>query len=134
MLEGLMQNDFPLTLQHVLRPHARYARRQRGRHADGEASAPRDATPRSADRVDRLAAAPARARRRPGDRVGTFAWNTQEHLELYLAVPCMGAVLHTLNIRLFDEQLEYIVNHAEDRVVIVDDVARRRCSSSSPPS
>ena len=62
-----------------------------------------------------------------GDRVGTFMWNTQEHLEAYFAVPCMGAVLHTLNIRLFPEQLAYIVNHAEDRVVIVDDVAGRRC-------
>ena len=48
-------------------------------------------------------------------------WNNQEHLEAYLAVPSMGAVLHTLNIRLFPEQLVYIANHAEDRVVIVDD-------------
>ena len=56
----------------------------------------------------------------PGDRVATFAWNTQEHLELYLAVPCIGAVLHTVNIRLFEEDLEYIFNHAEDRVVFVD--------------
>src|SRR5579864_9225181 len=54
------------------------------------------------------------------DRVGTFAWNDQEHLEAYLAVPSMGSVLHTLNIRLFPEQLAYVVNHAEDRVVIVD--------------
>src|ERR1700688_47474 len=54
------------------------------------------------------------------DRVGTFAWNDQEHLEAYLAVPSMGAVLHTLNIRLFPEQLAYVVNHAEDKVVIVD--------------
>ena len=55
-----------------------------------------------------------------GDRVATFAWNTQRHLEAYLAVPCMGAVLHTLNIRLFAEQLAYIVNHAEDSVILVD--------------
>ena len=58
---------------------------------------------------------------RPGDRVGTFAWNNQEHMEAYLAIPCMGAVLHTLNIRLFPEQLSYVVNHAADKVVIVDD-------------
>ena len=57
----------------------------------------------------------------PGERVGTFAWNNQEHLEAYLAVPCMGAVLHTLNIRLFPEQLAYVVNHAEDRIILVDD-------------
>jgi len=54
-------------------------------------------------------------------RVATFMWNNGEHLEAYLAVPSMGAVLHTLNIRLFPEQLVYIANHAEDRVVIVDD-------------
>ena len=54
-------------------------------------------------------------------RVGTFQWNNVEHLEAYLAIPAMGAVLHTLNIRLFPEQLVYIANHAEDQVVIVDD-------------
>ena len=54
-------------------------------------------------------------------RVATFQWNNTEHLEAYLAVPSMGAVLHTLNIRLFPEQLIYIANHAEDQVVIVDD-------------
>jgi fatty-acyl-CoA synthase len=56
----------------------------------------------------------------PGDRVGTFLWNTQEHLEAYLAVPSMGAVLHTLNLRLFPEQLAYVVNHGSDRVVVAD--------------
>jgi fatty-acyl-CoA synthase len=55
-----------------------------------------------------------------GDRVATFAWNDQEHMEAYLAVPSMGAVLHTLNIRLFPNQLAFVVNHAEDKVVIVD--------------
>jgi fatty-acyl-CoA synthase len=54
-------------------------------------------------------------------RVGTFQWNNAEHLEGYLAIPAMGAVLHTLNIRLFPEQLVYIANHAEDKVVVVDD-------------
>ncbi len=53
-------------------------------------------------------------------RVATFMFNNQEHLEAYLAVPSMGAVLHTLNIRLFPEQLVYIANHAQDHVVIVD--------------
>ncbi len=53
-------------------------------------------------------------------RVGTFAWNTARHLELYFAPPCTGRVLHTLNIRLFPEQLTYIVNHAEDEVIFVD--------------
>jgi fatty-acyl-CoA synthase len=54
------------------------------------------------------------------ERVGTLMWNNAEHLVTYLAVPSMGAVLHTLNIRLFPEQLIYIANHAEDRVIIVD--------------
>ncbi len=53
-------------------------------------------------------------------RVATFMWNNAEHLTAYLAVPAMGAVLHTLNVRLFPEQLTYIANHAEDHVVIVD--------------
>jgi fatty-acyl-CoA synthase len=53
-------------------------------------------------------------------RVATFMWNSNEHLEAYLAIPSMGAVLHTLNIRLFPEQLLYIAEHAEDQIVIVD--------------
>jgi fatty-acyl-CoA synthase len=53
-------------------------------------------------------------------RVGTFAWNSARHLELYFAAPCANRVLHTLNIRLFPEQLTYIVNHAEDEVIFVD--------------
>ncbi len=72
-------------------------------------------------RAARLAAALRRLGVHAGHRVATFCWNSQEHLEAYFAVPCMGAVLHTLNIRLFPEQLVYVANHAEDRVVLVDD-------------
>jgi fatty-acyl-CoA synthase len=71
-------------------------------------------------RARRLASALAKAGIRPGDRVATFAFNTQRHLECYFAVPCMGAVLHTLNVRLFDDQLEYIINHAEDQIIFCD--------------
>ena len=75
--------------------------------------------------VGRRAAQLAHALRHLGidgdQRVATFMWNNAEHLEAYLAVPSMGAVLHTLNIRLFPDQLVYIANHAEDRIVIVDD-------------
>ncbi|BCB81117.1 hypothetical protein Pflav_075270 [Phytohabitans flavus] len=53
-------------------------------------------------------------------RVATFMWNNAEHLVAYLAVPSMGAVLHTLNLRLFPDQITYIANHAEDHVVLVD--------------
>ncbi len=75
-----------------------------------------------AERAGRLANALARLGVNPGDRVGTFQWNNQAHMEAYLGIPSMGAVLHTLNIRLFPEQLSYVINHAEDKVIIVDDV------------
>ncbi|MCH9045681.1 MAG: long-chain fatty acid--CoA ligase [SAR324 cluster bacterium] len=55
-----------------------------------------------------------------GHRVATFMWNDYRHLELYFAIPSLGAVTHTLNIRLFSEQLSYIVNHAEDMVIFAD--------------
>jgi fatty-acyl-CoA synthase len=71
-------------------------------------------------RAEQLAAALLKLGVRAGDRVATFMWNNQAHLEAYLAVPSMGAVLHTLNIRLFPEQLAYIINHAQDQVIIVD--------------
>ena len=56
----------------------------------------------------------------PGDRVGTLAWNTYRHFELYYAISGIGAVCHTINPRLFDEQIVYIVNHAQDRLLFVD--------------
>jgi fatty-acyl-CoA synthase len=74
--------------------------------------------------VGQQAAQLANALRRLGitgdQRVATFMWNNAEHLAAYLAVPAMGAVLHTLNIRLFPEQIAYVANEAEDRVVLVD--------------
>src|ERR1039458_1560234 len=72
------------------------------------------------ERVTRLAAGLRYLGIKPGDRVGTFCWNHQEHLEAYLAVPCLGAVLHTLNVRLSPAQLTYVINSGGDRVVIVD--------------
>src|ERR1700683_4272794 len=73
-----------------------------------------------AERSERLAKALGRIGVGDSDRVGTFLWNNQTHLEAYLAIPGMGAVLHTLNIRLFPEQLAYVINHGEDKVIIVD--------------
>lgn len=58
---------------------------------------------------------------KPGDRVGSFAWNNHRHLELYFAVPCSGAVLHTINLRLFPDQLVHVINHAEDKVIFIDE-------------
>jgi fatty-acyl-CoA synthase len=73
-----------------------------------------------ADRTERLAAALAGLGVRKGDRVATLAWNSHRHLEVYFAAPLMGAVLHTVNLRLSAQDITYIVNHAEDRVLIVD--------------
>jgi fatty-acyl-CoA synthase len=111
--------DFPLTMTSILRYGASI-------HAD------RTVTTATADgfrgitfgELGARAARLANGLRRVGvtgdERVATFLWNTQEHLEAYFAVPCMGAVLHTLNIRLSDDQLAFIANDAEDSVVIVD--------------
>ena len=71
-------------------------------------------------RARKLANALTAAGVRSGDRVATVAWNDYRHLEIYYAVSCVGAVLHTINPRLFPEQLEYIVNHAEDRLIFID--------------
>jgi fatty-acyl-CoA synthase len=117
-MQSTMQ-DFPLTVTHLLR-HGRQV------HGDGEVLTDegdhvrRASFPEVAVRAERLAAALARLGIGDGDRVSTFCWNHQEHLEAYLAVPCMGAVLLPLNIRLFQDQLAHVVNHAEVRAIIVD--------------
>jgi fatty-acyl-CoA synthase len=111
--------DAPLLISDILR-HGQQV------HGDStvitvEAGGHRSATFNEvAIRAEKLAKALQRLGVREGDRVGTFCWNNQGHLEAYLAIPCMGAVLHTLNIRLPAEQLAYVINHAEDRVIIVD--------------
>lgn len=111
--------EFPLTIGGILR-HGTDV------HGDAEvvtATADGSRTESYAE-VGRRAARLANALRSLGvsgdQRVATFQWNNAEHLEAYLAVPAMGAVLHTLNIRLFPDQLTYIANHAEDSVVVVD--------------
>jgi fatty-acyl-CoA synthase len=121
MLEGLMQNDFPLTLNHIRRRMATCNLGAEVVSVTADGSTRRIAHAALSDRIDRLARALAGLGVRQGDRVGTFAWNNQRHLELYFALPCTGAVLHTLNIRLFEEQLTYIVNHAEDKAIFVDE-------------
>jgi len=120
-LQSMMQDDFQLTVNHI-------RRRMRSCNLGAEVvtlteggSVTRALHSEVSDRVDRLGRVLEKLGIEQGDRVGTFAWNNQRHLELYLAVPCSGAVLHTLNIRLFEEQLVYIVNHAKDRIIFVDD-------------
>ena len=71
-------------------------------------------------RTRQLANALTAAGVKPGDRVASLAWNDYRHLELYYAVSCIGAVMHTINPRLFPEQLEYIINHAADRLLFID--------------
>jgi fatty-acyl-CoA synthase len=111
--------DFPLTVQHIFAFGRRvHAGSKVITYNDGDLV---EATfTEVAERADRLAAALARLGVEPGDRVGTFAWNNQRHLEAYFAIPCMGAVLHTLNIRLFPEHLEFVINHGGDKVIIID--------------
>jgi fatty-acyl-CoA synthase len=119
MLTSTMQDNYQLTLLPIFR-HGRQV------HANSKISTftgdgyVESTFTQVADRADQLAAGLARLKVRPGDRVGTFMWNNQTHMEAYLAVPCMGAVLHTLNIRLFPEQIAYVINHAQDKVIIVD--------------
>jgi acyl-CoA synthetase (AMP-forming)/AMP-acid ligase II len=119
MLEGLMQDDFQLTVSAMRRRLRTCYPRQEV--VTLEADGPVRATyAEVADRVDRLGRVLERLGVHEGDRVGTFAWNSQRHFELYMAAPSYGAVLHTINIRLFPEQVQYIVNHAQDGVIFVD--------------
>jgi fatty-acyl-CoA synthase len=120
VLTGLMQDDYQLTLQHVLQRARSVYRDSEVRTLTGTGVV-RARFGELAQRVDRLSAALSALGVRQGDRVGTLAWNTQQHLELYLSVPCTGAVLHTLNLRLSPQQLAYIIGHAADRVVFVED-------------
>ena len=117
-MHSLMQ-DTPLTLQMVLRRVEQlYGSKMVSTRREHDTLTTSYAD--MVERINRLAGALAELGVRPGDRVATFGWNSQRHLELYMAVPCMGAVLHTLNIRLHHEQVTYIANHAEDQVVFVD--------------
>jgi fatty-acyl-CoA synthase len=86
----------------------------------GPAGRERTTVARWAERTRRLAGAIPVLGASPHGRIGTFGWNTARHLELYFAVPSTGRVLHTVNIRLFPEQITYIVNHAADEVLFAD--------------
>jgi fatty-acyl-CoA synthase len=118
--EGLMQHDVPLALDHVLYRLRTAASGGTVVTAGPDGTRTRASYAAVAARCERLAGALAGLGVGSGDRVGTLQWNTQAHLEAYLAIPCMGAILHTLNLRLFADQLAWIINHAEDRVILVD--------------
>lgn len=111
---------YPLLIKNILERPAKLFPKKQIRSRDF--SAPFRYTYRDMyERVCRLANALEAVGIKEGDRVATLAWNNHRHLELYFAVPCMGAALHTLNIRLFADQLAYIINHAEDKVIFVDE-------------
>jgi fatty-acyl-CoA synthase len=117
-MQGLMQ-DRPLTLPHFFnRAETLFARKE---VVTATATGiDRQTYGTWADRTRRLGGVLDDLGISADGRVGTFAWNTARHLELYFGAPCSGRVAHTLNIRLFPEQVTYIVNHAEDEIIFVD--------------
>jgi fatty-acyl-CoA synthase len=117
-MQGLMMNT-PLTLTPLLERAARLFPTQEI-VSKTDAGMHRYAYADFHARVHRLAWAMRRMGIQPGDCVGSLCWNSFRHLELYFAVTCYGAVLHTLNLRLASDQLAYIINHADDRVIFVD--------------
>ncbi len=117
-MQGMMM-DWQLTLPNLLE-RARLLHGRREIVSRTPAGMHRYTYKEYVERVDRLRGALTALGVKPGDRVATFAWNSYRHFEVYFAVPCMGAVIHTLNVRLFPEQVVFIANHAEDSVVLVD--------------
>jgi len=118
-VQGTMQAT-PLTTSLLLRHGLAVHGRSRVVTDDGSGTVRAATFTEIGERAARLAGALRRLGVRPGDRVATLAWNHQPHFEAYLAVPGMGAVLHTLNLRLFPDQLGWIIDHAEDKVLLVD--------------
>src|SRR3954466_11492772 len=108
MLEGLMQDDFQLTVNAMRRRLRTCYPRQEvvTLEPDGPVRA---SYAEVSDRVDGVRRVLERLGVRRGDRIGTFGWNTQRHFELYMAVPSYGAVLHTVNILPFPKQVHYII-------------------------
>jgi fatty-acyl-CoA synthase len=118
MVKGLM-TDYPLTLTHAFERAERLFPEKTVTTAT-PAGRERVTYGEWAERTRRLGGALEALGLSEDARVGTFAWNTARHLELYFAAPCTGRVLHTLNIRLFPEQIVYIANHAADEVIFLD--------------
>ncbi|NOK14802.1 long-chain fatty acid--CoA ligase [Corallococcus exercitus] len=119
MLTGRMM-DFPLTLTHFLERARSYYAAQEIVSRRPDKSLHRYTYGDFHKRVCQLANALTRLGVKPGDRVASLSWNHHQHLEVYFGVPAMGAVMHTLNLRLHPNDLGYIARHAEDTVVVVD--------------
>ena len=118
-MKSTMQ-DVPLTVSSIVRHAAMIHGDRDVLTARGPGQISRVAYRELGERAARLANALREIGIRGDERVATLQWSNQEHLDCYSAVPSMGAVLHTLNLRLPTEQLTWIANHADDRVVIVD--------------
>src|SRR6195256_2008909 len=117
-MEGLMQ-DYELTIQHGLwRIQRLFPRKEIV--TKQESGVHRTNYGEMVPRINQLAGALKRLGVGESDRVATLCWNNYRHLELYYAIPCMGAVLHTLNLRLFPKDLEFVIQDAEDKVLFVD--------------
>jgi fatty-acyl-CoA synthase len=112
--------DFPLTLTHLLERSHRYFPNVEVVSRSGDGKIHRHTWRQVYERAAKLAHALAKLGVKPGDRVGTLAWNHHRHLEAYFAVPMMGAIVHTLNLRLHPNELGYIARHAEDSVILAD--------------
>jgi len=112
--------EYPLTLQNFLERARKLYRKKELISREEDGSFFRYNYGEMYDRVCQLANALEELGVGKNDRVGTFAWNTHRHLELYFAPACMGAVYHTVNIRLFPDQIAYIINHANDKVLFID--------------
>ncbi len=121
MREGLMMDDYPLSLTAVVQRAERFSADKAVVFRRPDGSVGRSTFGACTERARRLAGALAQLGIRPGDPVATLLWNQPEHLELYFAVPSMGAVIHTLNPRLSPDELGFIVDDAEDRAIVVDE-------------
>jgi fatty-acyl-CoA synthase len=120
-MNGLMM-DFPLTLTHILERAGQLHRATEVVSRQPDETITRTTWAELYKRIHKLANALRRLGVKPGDRVATLGWNHSRHLEAYFGVPCTGAVLHTINPRLHPSDLAYIVNHAQDQVLLVDEV------------
>src|SRR6266446_1472708 len=119
-MRGLMM-DYQLTVPAILRRAGALFRHKTSVSRRPDNTIVRHTYADIIDRAKRLSVGLHQLGVRPGERVATLAWAGHQHLEAYLAIPSMGAVLHTLNLRLHHDDLAYIINDADDRVLLLDE-------------
>jgi fatty-acyl-CoA synthase len=121
MRAGLMMDDYPLSLTSIVERVERLSGTREVVFRRPNGSVGRSTYGECAQRARRLAAALSELGVGDGDAVGTLLWNQPEHLELYFALPSMGAVLHTINPRLHPDELSFIADDAQDKILVVDE-------------